>query len=156
MEKTDVTASTLSPVVPDLRYVDTPTEAAACYGLMRQLRPHLASETEFIERWRRQVADGYRLIALWKGTAPVALAGFRVQDNLMHGLYFYVDDLVTDAASRSSGHGQALMERLKLEGRMLGCAKLVLDTPLTNTLGHRFYYRHGLLAAALRFNLPLS
>jgi hypothetical protein len=28
----------------------------------------------------------------------------------------------------------------------------VLDTPLTNVLGHRFYYRNGLLARALRFN----
>jgi hypothetical protein len=48
------------------------------------------------------------------------------------------------------------MERLKAEGRARGCVKLVLDTPLTNTLGHRFYYRHGLLATALRFNMLLA
>ena len=43
------------------------------------------------------------------------------------------------------------MARLKREAAALGCAKLVLDTPLTNVLGHRFYYRNGLLASALRF-----
>jgi hypothetical protein len=32
----------------------------------------------------------------------------------------------------------------------------VLDSGLANALGHRFYYRHGLLATALRFNLPLT
>jgi GNAT superfamily N-acetyltransferase len=141
---------------PDVRYVDTEAEVAACFGLMRQLRPHLESEQEFIERWRRQAAVGYRLLAVWRGPKPVALAGFRVQDNLVHGPHLYVDDLVTDEASRRGGLGGVLMERLKAEGRALGCAKLVLDTPLTNTLGHRFYYRHGLLAAALRFNLALA
>ena len=73
----------------------------------------------------------------------------------MHGLHLYVDELGSDEAWRRSGHGHALMERLKAEARALGCAKLVLDTPLTNTLGHRFYYREGLLATALRFIIPL-
>jgi ribosomal protein S18 acetylase RimI-like enzyme len=123
---------------------------------MRQLRPHLASEQEFVERWRRQTNVGYRLLAVWLGKTPVALAGYRAQDNLMHGPHFYVDDLVTDAASRGSGHGHALMERLKAEARALGCAKLVLDTALTNTLAHRFYYREGLLATALRFNVSVA
>jgi GNAT superfamily N-acetyltransferase len=123
---------------------------------MRQLRPHLSSEQELVERWRRQAEAGYRLLAVWHGARPVALAGYRVEDNLMHGAHFYVDDLVTDKALRSSGHGHALMERLKTEARALGCAKLVLDTPLINTLGHRFYYRSGLLATALRFNISLD
>jgi hypothetical protein len=48
------------------------------------------------------------------------------------------------------------MERLKVEGHALGCTKLVLDAALTNTLGHRFYYRQGLLATALCFNTPLA
>jgi len=141
---------------PEIRHVESESEVAACYGLMRQLRPHLASEQEFVERWRRQTDAGYRLLAIWNGPRPVALAGYRVQDNLVHGPHFYVDDLVTDEALRGSGLGHALMDRLKAEARALGCAKLVLDTPLTNTLGHRFYYREGLLATALRFNIPLA
>jgi hypothetical protein len=31
------------------------------------------------------------------------------------------------------------------------CARLVLDTALTNVLGQRFYFREGLLPGALRF-----
>ncbi|MHB8885939.1 MAG: GNAT family N-acetyltransferase [Methylovirgula sp.] len=141
--------------IPDLRFVDTESDALACYELMRQLRPHLSSEREFIERWKRQSASGYRLLALWDDGRPVALAGFRVQDNLVHGRHFYVDDLVTEESARGSGYGSLMMSRLKHEGRALGCGKLVLDTALANTLGHRFYYRQGLLAAALRFNMPL-
>ncbi|MGN5476052.1 N-acetyltransferase family protein [Cupriavidus basilensis] len=140
----------------NIRYADDVADVAACFGLMRQLRPHLDDVEEFISRWRRQQADGYRLMALWEGDRPVALAGFRLQDNLVHGVHFYVDDLVTDASARSGGYGARLMDRLKNEARALGCTKLVLDTPLTNVLGHRFYYRNGLLASALRFNIVLD
>jgi len=47
-------------------------------------------------------------------------------------------------------------DRLKAEGRARGCHKLVLDTALENTFGHRFYYRQGLLAMSLRFNCLLD
>lgn len=140
----------------DLRFVDTEGDVRACYDLMRELRPHLTSEQEFLERWERQAAVGYRLLALWRDGRVVALAGFRHQDNLVHGPHLYVDDLVTEAAARGSGYGQMMMDRLKEEGRKRGYAKLLLDTPLTNSLGHRFYYRQGLLATALRFTLALS
>jgi ribosomal protein S18 acetylase RimI-like enzyme len=130
-------------------------EIGACYALMRQLRPHLKSQEEFIARWRRQSADGYRILALWDGTRPVALAGYRITENLVHGKFLYVDDLVAETAERSRGYGAQLLEKLKAEGRALGCAKLVLDTGLDNFLAHRFYFRQGLLAQALRFNVPL-
>ena len=38
----------------DLRYADEEAEVVRCFELMRQLRPHLASEQEFIDRWRSQ------------------------------------------------------------------------------------------------------
>ncbi len=131
-------------------------ELVGCYPLMRQLRPHIASAEEFVERCRRQGGEGYRLFALWSAGKPRALAGFRVAESLIHGRFLYVDDLVVDAEDRSNGYGAVLMDRLKQEGRSLDCAKLVLDTGLDNTLAHRFYYRQGLLAMALRFNTPLG
>ena len=140
----------------DLRPVENEAAISACWPVMRQLRPHLLSDAEFAARWRRQAASGYRLVALWRGGRPVALAGFRVQENLVYGPHLYVDDLVTDEAARGGGHGARLIAWLAEEGRRLGCARLVLDTPLTNVLGHRFYYRCGLLATALRFGLPLA
>lgn len=135
--------------------IDDEKDVGDCFALMRQLRPHLASPAEFVARWRRQAADGYRLVALRRDGRPAALSGFRVQENLVYGRFLYVDDLVTDEALRSSGLGERLMQHLLTVGRKLGCAKLVLDTPLANVLGHRFYYRQGLLAGALRFNIPL-
>ncbi len=144
--------------VPRFRNIGE-AEIGACYGLMRQLRPHLASVDEFIAHWRRQSAEGYRILALWQDSGPhpgpCALAGYRITENLVHGRVRYLDDPVADAAERGRGYGARLLGKLKAEGRTLGCRKLVLDTGLDNYLAHRFYFRQGLLARALRFNIPL-
>ncbi|WP_420996078.1 GNAT family N-acetyltransferase [Cupriavidus sp. 30B13] len=139
-----------------IRHVEAEAEVRACFALMRQLRPHLASADEFVARWRRQQGAGYRLLALWQEGRPAALAGYRVLDNLTHGVHCYVDDLVTDEGQRSGGYGAAMMDRLKAEARALGCGRLLLDTGLANALGQRFYFRNGLLATALRFMIPLD
>ncbi|THD10584.1 GNAT family N-acetyltransferase [Metallibacterium scheffleri] len=141
---------------PDIQMVEEEAHARRCHPLMVQLRPHLTSEDEFVSRWHRQSLDGYRLLALHAGSNVLALAGYRVQENLVSGRHMYVDDLVTDACLRGSGHGAELMTRLKQDARLLGCTKLLLDTPLSNALGQRFYFRQGLLATALRFSLPIA
>ncbi len=71
---------------PDVRVVGE-ADIAACYALMRALRPQLSSEAEFIERWRRQSEQGYSIVVIWRAQRPVALAGFRVQENLVHGRF---------------------------------------------------------------------
>ena len=131
-------------------------EAGAAFELMRQLRPRLASAGDFEARWRRQGENGYRAVAVWAEARPLALAGFRVVENFVHGRYLYVDDLVVDEAQRGQGLGAALMDWLKAEGRALGCDALVLDTALANTAAQRFYRRQGLSDRALRFSLALA
>jgi GNAT superfamily N-acetyltransferase len=142
--------------IDSLDLLDREAEVAACHSLMRQLRPHLTDRDEFLARWRRQAAGGYRLLAVRRGGRPIALAGFRVQENLIHGRFLYVDDLVTDEAERSTGLGRRLIQRLTEEARALGCDRLVLDTALGNALGQRFYFRQGLLARGLHFSMALT
>jgi GNAT superfamily N-acetyltransferase len=140
----------------DIRYAEDETAVRACYALMRQLRPHLDTVDEYLVRWRRQVKEGYRILAVWQDGRPVALAGIRVQHNMINGRFLYVDDLVTDAEARSHGHGAALMDRLKDEARALDCRRLTLDTALDNVFAQRFYYRNGLLARGLHFGMPVD
>lgn len=146
----------MNPQNQDLRPIKDEIDALRCYPLMLQLRPHLASETEFLERWQAQTKAGYCLAGLFDGSIPVALAGYRVQENLVHGRFLYVDDLVTEASLRRRGNGEQLMRYLRGQARALGCGKLILDTPLSNSLGHRFYFRCGLLASALRFTVAIE
>jgi hypothetical protein len=69
-----------------LRHAETDTEIAACFPVMVLLRPHLAAE-EFVTRVRRQHGAGYRLLAAWRDGVPVALAGYRIEENLIHGRF---------------------------------------------------------------------
>jgi GNAT superfamily N-acetyltransferase len=139
----------------ELRHAESDAEIAACFPVMVQLRPHLADAGELVARVRRQREAGYRLLAAWRGGAPVALAGYRIEENLVHGKFIYVDDLVTVDRERRSRLGARLLDEVGRLGREHGCPRLVLDTALDNVFAHRFYYRQGLLARALRFSREL-
>jgi GNAT superfamily N-acetyltransferase len=139
-----------------LRHAETDQEVAACFPVMQQLRPHLADADELVARVARQRAAGYRILAARCDGVPIGLAGYRIEENLIHGRFVYVDDLVTTERERRHGVGALLLDAVAAEGRELGCGRLVLDTALDNVLAHRFYYRQGLLARALRFSRPIE
>jgi ribosomal protein S18 acetylase RimI-like enzyme len=139
-----------------LRHADTDAEVAACFPVMRLLRPHLSGPEELCVRVRRQAQAGYRILAAWRGEAAVGLAGYRPQENLVRGPFCYVDDLVVRDDTRRSGLGARLLKAVGSEARARGLPYLVLDTALDNALGQRFYFRFGMLPAALRFAMRLD
>lgn len=138
------------------RHAETDDEIEACFPVMRALRPHLAGADELLIRVRRQARAGYRILAAWRGDAVAGLAGYRPQENLIRGPFCYVDDLVVAESSRRSGLGARLLAAVGTEARARGMPHLVLDTALDNALGQRFYFRFGMLPAALRFAMRLE
>jgi len=138
-----------------IRHAETAEEIRTCYVLMHQLRPRLASADELLAAVQRQREQGYRLLVRWQDGQPVALAGYRRMDNLIHGSFIYVDDLVTNEADRGQGHGEVLLEELRNIGCALQCDQLVLDTGVTNRGAQRFYNRIGMQNGALHFMLNL-
>jgi ribosomal protein S18 acetylase RimI-like enzyme len=139
-----------------LREAATNDELRACCDVMRELRPHLEPGDAFVARVRRQQHDGYHLLAAWDGGAVAGLAGWRVQENLIRGRFCYVDDLVVRAAARRGRLGARLLDGVVAAARALELVHLVLDTGLDNALGQRFYFRYGMLPAALRFAVRLD
>jgi ribosomal protein S18 acetylase RimI-like enzyme len=138
-----------------IRHAESETEIVSCFPVMVLLRPHLTGVEEFLTRIKRQRQSGYFLLAAWDAATPVALAGYRLEENLIRGKFIYVDDLVTAAEARRHRIGAQLLDAVGAIGRAAGCRDLVLDTALDNVLGHRFYYRQGMLARALRFSRPI-
>lgn len=139
-----------------IRHAETDAELAACFPVMRLLRPHLTSAEELRSRYRRQAQAGYRILAAWRGSEAVGLAGYRPQENLIRGPFCYVDDLVVRDDLRRSGLGARLLKAVGTEASGRGLPFLVLDTALDNVLGQRFYFRFGMLPAALRFAMRLD
>ena len=129
----------------------TDAEIAACYPIMRELRPHI-TQAQFLSRVRGQEAAGYRLACVRASDVPVARAGFRVAENLAWGRFLYVDDLVTLPAYRSRGHGARLLVWLRAYAAKEGCRQLHLDSGMQRKEAHRFYEREGMTKAGFHFS----
>ncbi len=138
-------------------HLESDSQILAAFSVMLQLRPHLKDARDFLERVRRmQQTEGYRILAIENMTNVIALAGYRLQENLIYGPFLYVDDLVTLDTARGTHCGAQLLQALQKIGKEAGCARLVLDTGLANSLAQRFYFRQGLLSGGLHFGMPLS
>lgn len=139
-----------------LRHADRDADKRACYAVMQELRPHLASEDEFMQRIARAADESYRILAAWDEGRVVALAGYRFQENLVYGKFLYVDDLVSAEGQRGKRWGERLLKALEAVAQEAGVARLVLDTGMANTMAQRFYFRQGLLTGALRFGKAIG
>lgn len=96
--------------------------------------------------------------------APIALRDADADDEVaacfpvmreLHPHRSSAAELVARVARQHDG-GYRLLDAAAAEGRTLGGLRLVLDTALDNVLAHRFYYRQGMLARALRFSRPIA
>ena len=134
----------------NIRMATTDAEIAACYPVMRELRPHIA-EDQFHSRVRSQENAGYRLAFVQEPDGVVAVAGYRVGENLACGRFLYVDDLVTLPAHRSKGHGAKLLSWLKEYAVRKGCLQLHLDSGIQRKDAHRFYERESMTMTDFHF-----
>ena len=130
----------------DIRIAREEAEVRSCWPAFQELRPHLRSEEELVERWRAQghedlvrFLDG--LVA--EGDRVSAAAVYRLIRTLAWGRILYVDDLVALQASHRRGLGTALLKYLQGEARRLGCDAVHLDTGYHRHLAHRAYLRNG-------------
>lgn len=123
---------------------------------MQALRSHIAGD-EFVARVRNQEKSGYRLVFVEDRNDLVAVAGFRVTENLAWGRFLYIDDLVTAADYRSNGYGAKLLSWLREYAIKEECGQLHLDSGFQRENAHRFYECEGLSKSGFHFaeNLAL-
>jgi GNAT superfamily N-acetyltransferase len=119
----------------------------------RQLRPQLPPD--YLGAMQRVFAGGGRMLVAHSGDEVCGVAVWRAFENTFAGLFFYVDDLVTDAARRSSGVGKALLTHCEGIARELGCREFTLDSGVQRAQAHKFYFREGLTIASYKFAKPL-
>jgi GNAT superfamily N-acetyltransferase len=134
----------------NVRLAKTDKDIAACYPVMQELRPQVL-EDEFVARVRSQQRSGYRLVLVEDGDAIVAVAGFRIGENLAWGRFLCVDDLVTSGKHRSRDYGAKLLSWLRESAREEGCQQMHLDSGVQREDAHRFYGREGMSKGGFHF-----
>ena len=137
------------------RLATSDADSQACYPVMVQLRPH-HREADFVETVHRMHATGFQLAMRTHDDRVMAVAGFRVIENLHTGRILYVDDLVTTEDVRSAGHGAALLRWLADYARDHRCLALELDSGTHRHGAHKFYLREGMHISNFHFTLPLK
>lgn len=135
--------------------ITTEAQLRALWSIVQQLRPHL-DEHGFVAQALRQFDEGFHATGLYVDGTPRAFAGWRVMEFLAIGKHMYVDDLVTDATTRSQGHGKTLLHWLKAEAKRRGCVRLQLDSGTQRKDAHAFYLREGLRIESFHFGIALS
>lgn len=118
-------------------------EVRRCWSAFHELRPHLRSEEEFVECWRKQLAEGYRIVYIVENEAVGAAAGYRFFHTMAWGRILYVDDLVAVQPLHRTRLGTLLLQHLQAEAKRNGCAAVHLDTGYQRHLAHRAYLRNG-------------
>ena len=142
--------------MPKVRRADTDSDIRRCFAVMRELRPHVGDEHEFLARVRlQQEKAGYTLIYAEDGGNPVACAGFRISEWLAWGKTLYVDDLICLESHRGKGAAESLMRWMEDHARAEGCAEFHLDSGTFRLPAHRFYHRLKLGITAFHFAKPL-
>lgn len=129
-------------------------ETARAFAAMRALRTHLPDAGDFARRVDElERPQGYRLAVVEDGDDVVAVAGFRVLEQLAHGRVLYVDDLSTLPSARRRGHARALLDWCLNEARRLGCDALHLDSGVgpERADAHRLYLNAGMRIASHHF-----
>jgi GNAT superfamily N-acetyltransferase len=137
-----------------------PDETGRAFEAMRLLRQQLGDRDEFVEIVNeRQRPEGYRIVAALPadGGPAAAVAGFRAMHNLAEGFHLYVDDLATLPKARRQGLAGRLMDWMREEAQLRGCASFQLDSAVgpERTDAHRLYFNKGLAVVAFHFQTPL-
>lgn len=138
-----------------------PPHTGRAFPAMRELRTGLSNERAFVTQVDQvQRPAGYRLIGcVTDDDGPaVAVAGFRLGDNLAWGRHLYIDDLSTSPAARGQGHAGQLLEWLMREAGRLGCAQIHLDSGVgaNRQAAHRLYLNAGYRISSHHFTTVLE
>lgn len=136
-----------------IRPAVTDAEIQRCWPVLRQLRPDLAAEA-LLPAVRRMERHGFHLAWAEDAEGVVrAVIGYRITEMLRTGPMLEIDDLVTDAAARSGGYGQALFDWVVAEARQAGCSVVELDSGVQRHAAHRFYFRQRMHILGYHFSL---
>ena len=126
-----------------------------CYPVMKELRTSLSFENYINLYEQAHAKDGYEIMALQQDRKILAVMGYRILYDYVHGKHIYIDDLVSTSTERSKGFGAQFLEYAEQIARQQGCQCLRLCTGIENELGKKFYEKSGWNLRAVAYKKKL-
>ncbi|MCD6035176.1 MAG: acetyltransferase, family [Rickettsiales bacterium] len=134
----------------EIKYLTTRDELLSIRPLILQHHTSMADDdfALFIEEMQ---GTGYQCIAAFEGAKLVATVGFWIGVRFYCGKYMYINNFVVDKAQRGKGTGSQVMQWLEAEAKRLNCKAVVLDSYVTNSAAHKFYFGKGYVISNFHF-----
>lgn len=140
----------------EIKLALTGTEIRNCFPVMQQLRPHL-DLSRFVEQVEHQMRNGGYVLAYLEDTGETKAAlGYRIASFLAWGKVLYIDDLITDAASRGKGYAGALLDWAFARAREAHCDQVHLDSGFQRHEAHRLYLNRKMRLACHHFSMEVA
>ena len=117
-------------------------DAKRFFHLLKDLRPHLSFEKFNEIYFEANKANAYKLIGIEDNDQLVAMMGYRILHDFVHGKHLYIDDLITSEAVRSKGYGAQLLKHAEELAKQNNCTNIRLCTGIENERGKHFYEKN--------------
>ena len=140
----------------EIRPALTGTEIRDCFPVMQQLRPHL-DLSRFAEQVEIQMRNAGYVLAYLEDCGEIKAAiGYRVTSFLAWGRVLYIDDLITDGASRGKGYAGALLDWAFARAKEAQCDQVHLDSGYQRNEAHRLYLNRKMRLACHHFSIEMA
>lgn len=126
-----------------------------CYPVLRELRTTLSEEAYLRIYEDAHTLNGYELLYVEEAGEVIAIMGYRILHDFVHGKHLYIDDLGVRSTHRSRGLGAKLLAHAEHLAREQGCRGLRLCTGVENLGAKKFYEREGWSPRAWAFKKKL-
>lgn len=136
--------------------IENTVDLERAFPIVKQLRPHLTWEQFGAIFKQARSNENFHLLAMFDGSECVAVMGYRILHDFVHGRHLYVDDLVVASSRRSQGLGAELLREAETIAKVQDCAMLRLSTGIENERGKRFYDAMGWQVRAVVYKKPVT
>ena len=128
-------------------------ELPSILPLIEQHNPKL-TPGELRRRLEAMIPHGYHCIAAFQRGHMVGVAGYWLGVKFWCGEYLEPDNVFVLPELRSAGIGAKLMDHLEDKAREMKCKIVALDSYVTYSGAHKFYFRRGYEITGYHFTRP--
>ena len=122
--------------------------------MVAELNPSVSHEL-LNERFQEMAGQGYECLVAVQEDEIVGVCGMWITTRLYCGKQIEVDNVVVSPSVRSQGLGKKLMQWVYDYANSIDCETVELNTYITNSKSHKFYYNEGFETLGLHMQKKL-
>ena len=130
-------------------------ELEQAFTVLKELRQKL-NFRDYLDIYKKaSEKDCFCLVGVFEGKNCLAVMGYRILYDFVHGKHLYIDDLIVTDKCRSQGMGAHLLNHAEKIAQENQCRGLRLCTGIDNHRGKKFYERNNWIAKSIAFKRPI-